>query len=196
MTRRILLVDDDESVLSGLKRALYDEPFSISTESVPAKALRLVASNDFDVVVSDHDMPEMSGAIFLEEVRKLDPTVVCFMLTGKATLDMAIAAINEGIVDRFFCKPCNHVDLAASIRSALEQRALLSESRRLLWMYRRQEAQMERLEREYPNLTKVDRDDSGAILLDDLPTDADSLRELMAEIFDRDEGQEGLSRTA
>ena len=196
MTRQILIVDDDVSVLAGLRRALYDEPFVITTESVPAKALRLVESNDFDVVVSDHDMPEMNGATFLEEVRKLDPTVVCFMLTGKATLDIAIAAINERIVDRFFCKPCNHVDLAASIRSALEQRALLSESRRLLWMYRRQEAQLERLEREHPDLTKVERDDSGAILLDDLPADSDGLRQLMAEIFDRDEGQEGFSRSA
>lgn len=183
MTHRVLLVDDSELILSGLKRAFHDEPFESHTCAFPEQALELIAREPFDVVVSDHDMPGMTGAAFLTEVRKLDATILRFMLTGKATLDMAIGAINNGIVDRFFTKPCNHVDLAVTIRSALDQRTLLAGSRKLLWLYRRQQAQLEEFERTHPDLAEVDRDEAGAILLEEIPSDGDALNELMAEIF-------------
>ena len=183
MTHKVLLVDDSELILSGLKRAFYDESFEAHTCSVPERALELISRESFDVVVSDHDMPRMSGATFLAEVRKLDPTIVRFMLTGKATLDMAIDAINEGIVDRFFTKPCNHVDLAVTIRAALEQRTLLAGSRKLLWLYRRQQVQLEEFQRSHPALNDVERDEDGAILLDEIPSDGEALQDLMAEIF-------------
>jgi len=187
MKQQVLLVDESTLVLSGLRRALYEEDFETWTESSPEQALKVVARGAFDIVISDHDMPGMNGGTFLAEVRKLDPTIVRFMLTGKATLDMAIAAINEGTVHRFFTKPCNHVDLAVSIRGALEQRTLLAESRKLLWLYRRQEARIEKIERAHPNLTVVERDETGPIPFEDMPTDGQALHDLMTEIFARSE---------
>jgi len=193
MKRRVMLVDDSPLVLSGLKRALNDEPYEVLIETSATEALRTLAHGKVDVVVSDHDMPEMNGAVFLAEVCKLDPSIVRFMLTGKATLDMAISAINEGTVDRFFTKPCNHVDLAVTLRGALEQKDLLADSRKLLHRYKQQEEKLADFEKHHPVLTQVDRDETGAILLDDIPEDCESLRKLMNEILEMEDTAPGTS---
>ncbi len=188
MKRQVLLVDDSPLVLSGLRRALCKETFEVLTEVSALEAIKRIGREPIDVVVSDHDMPEMNGATLLAEVRRLDPSVVRFMLTGKATLDMAILAINEGTVDQFFTKPCNHVDLSLAIRRALEQKDLMADARRLLHQYRLREAELAKIEEQHGELFEVDRDDTGAILLEDIPTDYEELRKEMGEIIDLAEG--------
>jgi DNA-binding NtrC family response regulator len=78
-----------------------------------------------DVVVADHDMPVMRGTTFLAKVRQEFPDTIRMMLTGKPTLEVAIQAINEGAIHRFFTKPCRHVDLIITLRQALQQHDLL-----------------------------------------------------------------------
>jgi DNA-binding NtrC family response regulator len=72
------------------------------------------------VVVSDDQMPGMSGVELLTWVAKNFPATARIMLTGKATATSAIKAINDAKVYRYFTKPCNVVDLALTIRQALE----------------------------------------------------------------------------
>ena len=66
----------------------------------------------------------MSGTEFLARVARDYPDVVGIMLTGHPTLPAALRAINEGNVYQFFTKPCNEIDLAMTIRRALEQRRI------------------------------------------------------------------------
>jgi hypothetical protein len=101
------------------------------------------------------------------------------MITGETSLEVAVQAINEGQVYRFFTKPCNPIELATGIRQGLMHRALLLESRRLLHTVRRQSAAMEELEAAVRGITHVARDDSGAIVLSDVPRD---LEALLAEV--------------
>lgn len=68
-------------------------------------------------------------------------------LTGHASLEVAIRAINEGQIYRFFTKPWNDVDLAITIRQALQQKDLIEESRRLLKIARHQSAILQELEK-------------------------------------------------
>jgi DNA-binding NtrC family response regulator len=89
------------------------------------------------------------------------------ILTGHASLESAIRAINEGEIYRFFTKPCNVIDLAMTIRHALEQKDLMQENQRLLKVVKRQSDVIEETEKKYPGITKVKRDASGAIILDE-----------------------------
>jgi DNA-binding NtrC family response regulator len=179
----VLLVDDEPNLLQGLRRALRREPYEILVAEGAAAALRLLEARPVDVVVSDETMPGMSGTEFLGRVRSQYPDTIRIILTGHGTLKIAIRAINDGEVYRFLTKPCDPVDLALTIRQALQRRALLLETRQLLRTVRRQSVVIDELGRGANGLTEVARDQAGAILLDEVPTDLDALlNEVQAEI--------------
>jgi len=120
-------------------------------------------------------MPGISGTVFLRHVREQYPDTVRFILTGKATIDLAIDAINNGGVARFFLKPCDCNELSMAIRQGLQQRELMVAARQLLEKTARQESVLQRLESAHPNIPCVDRDDDGVIELPDWDGDIDSL---------------------
>lgn len=188
MAHNVLLVDDDANLLAALRRALRREPYRIFAAETPQAALALMAREPIDVVVSDEAMPGMSGTEFLAHVRARYPDTIRIVLTGHGSLEVAMRAINQGEVYRFFTKPANPVELAIAIRQALQQKDLLLESRRLLHTVRRQSAVMEELEREVKGITRVSRDATGAIVLSEVPTDLDKLlAEVQAELEAADE---------
>ena len=82
-------------------------------------------------------------------------------------MEAAIRAINEGEIYRFFTKPCNEVDLAITIRQALQLKDLMAKSRQLLEKVRCQSALLKELERKHPGITSVKRSPSDAIIVDD-----------------------------
>jgi len=170
MKHKVLLVDDEPNVLEGLQRALRNEPYEILTAQSGDEALALLAETDVDVVVSDQEMSGMNGTQLLGRIRRDYPNTIRYILTGRATLDVAISAINEGAISRFFTKPCNNIDLAVMIREALRHKELMAEAWRLLRKVKRQDAILEFLERESPGITHVSRDLDGAILLDEETT--------------------------
>src|SRR5262245_4719312 len=122
MKHSVLLVDDDASLLQGLRRALHGEPYEIVTAGSARAALDVIASQPIDVVVSDEEMPGMRGNQLLASVHASHPDTMRIMMTGQASLEVAMRAINEGHAYRFFTKPCNVVELAVGIRQALVQR--------------------------------------------------------------------------
>jgi two-component system probable response regulator PhcQ len=172
MGHTVLLVDDDAGTLEGLERALQREPYRILAASSADQALKIFESAAVDVIVSDEKMPGMSGTELLARVRRRYPGTMRVMLTGHASIEAALQAINEGEVFRFLTKPCNHIDLAVTIRHALQQKTLMDEARRLLRTLKRQAALLEELERVNPGITSVRTTPDGAIVLDDdLPGD-------------------------
>jgi hypothetical protein len=88
---------------------------------------------------------------------------------------LAIKAINEGAVARFFTKPCIDAELGAAIRQALREKELLGHARRLLGRARSQTALLERLEADNPGITRLRRNHDGTIVLKDVPEDYDAL---------------------
>jgi len=132
MTAKVLLVDDEPNLLSALRRSLRREPYEILSAASGEEALSILASTEVDVVVSDQNMPGMSGTELLTRIHETYPETVRFMLTGKATLEVAVEAINNGAISRFFTKPCNDVDLAITIRQALEHKRLTEKAWDLL----------------------------------------------------------------
>ena len=118
---------------------------------------------------------------FLARVARDYPDVVGIVLTGHPTLPAALRAINEGKVYQFFTKPCNEIDLAITIRRALEQKDLKEKSRELLEVTKRQSALIEeaRMLRRLRDLPRKDR--SAVIAKEGQPVEQ---RELLEAIDD------------
>lgn len=169
MENRILLVDDESSVLTALGRSLFEEPLEIVTATSAEEALQIMAEGVFKVVVSDERMPGMQGSEFLEQVRERYPETVRIMLTGHATLEAAMNAVNRGEIYRFFSKPWNDLEICFAIRSAIEKFDLEEENRRLLAAIKYQQLEMKILERRYPGISRVEKDDKGVFVLPDIP---------------------------
>ncbi len=121
MKDKILLVDDDAMVLSGLKRQLRSQ-FQIETALSGKEALKIIdEKGPFAVVVSDYFMPGMNGIDFLCKVKKIDPHTVRMMLTGSADMSTAIQAVNEGSIFQFHPKPCPAKTLGQAIKSGIDK---------------------------------------------------------------------------
>jgi len=177
---RVLIVDDDPLVLENLRRALRREPYEILAAGSGAQGLEILARSSIDVVVSDERMPGMTGAEFLGIVCRKYPETVRIVLTGQASLEAAIRAINEGEIFRFLLKPCDPVDLAQTIQTAIELKTLRLESTRLLAAARHRGMILIELERRNPGITKVTRAPDGVIDL--TPDSALDPETLIAEI--------------
>ncbi|MBI5548383.1 MAG: response regulator [Deltaproteobacteria bacterium] len=118
---RILFVDDEPAVLSGIRKVLWKEPYEVLTAQSPEEAMRLMtASSNIDVIISDECMPGMSGSEFLRVVRSLLPNTPRIILTGHANLSPAMRAISGGGIFRFLTKPCEPAVLNSAIREALQ----------------------------------------------------------------------------
>jgi two-component system probable response regulator PhcQ len=181
VARKVLFVDDEPRLTEALKRALRKEPYEIRTAGCADEALDILARESVDVVVSDENMPKMSGSELLSIVRTRYPDTIRIVLTGNARLDVAIRAINEGEIYRFFTKPCNEVDLAVTIRQALQQKELMEHTKRLLKMVKHQSSLLQELERSHPGISEVRTTSGGAVIVDMPETDVETLIRLAEE---------------
>ncbi len=132
MQDKVLLVDDDKRVLDGLKRRLYKK-FRINTINNAPDALELLGKdNDYAVVVSDQQMPEMDGITFLKELSEKSPNTIRIMLTGNSDQQTAVSSINDGKVFRYLNKPCSMEELSQAITDGLNKYRVDTAERELL----------------------------------------------------------------
>ncbi len=115
----LLLVDDEPEILESLRRALRDDGYELLTTTSPVEAMAILAQRHIDVLVSDLRMPDVSGLELVTHVRKNHPAVVRVLLTGFATLDSALEAINEGAVGRYLTKPWDNDELRENIQEVV-----------------------------------------------------------------------------
>jgi len=162
----LLIVDDEPHVISALMRGLDEEPYRISGATGGAEALLMMKERRFKVVISDERMPGMDGAEFLALVKERYPETIRIMLTGHASIEATMCAVNTGEIYRFFTKPWNDIELTLAIRSALEKYDLEQENQRLLRTVKRQSQEIRYLERSYPGISELRRDAGGAIRID------------------------------
>ena len=127
----LLLVDDEPSILSALRRLLRPTGHTVLTATSGAEGLTLLATQEVALVVSDMRMPGMDGAQFLEQVRAQWPDTVRLLLTGYADMTSTIDAINRGEIFRYVTKPWVDSDMLLTLRQGLERKALEADKRRL-----------------------------------------------------------------
>lgn len=116
---RVLCVDDEPNVLRALQWLLRKD-FQVSIEESAQRALAKLRLEDFDVVISDQRMPEMSGADFLGQVKTIAPRAMRILLTGYSDMQAVINSVNEAEVFRFVNKPWDVVELPKIVSQAAE----------------------------------------------------------------------------
>ncbi len=183
MTDTILLVDDEQSVISSLKRVLMEGSYEIYTANSGAEGLDILKSNRIKLVVSDEKMPGMTGTEFLTTVKNLFPGTIRIMLTGHANIQAAMNAVNNGEIYRFFAKPWDDLEIKLSIKSAIDRFNLEEENRRLLKTVKRQAGELKELEMKHPGITSLERDEAGNVILEDFTDSDKDISEIVNEIL-------------
>ncbi len=150
----ILLVDDEENILTALLRLLRKENYRILTALSGEQGLKLLKETEVQLVVSDQRMPGMSGIELLRAIRKESPDTIRIMLTGYSDLKVAEEAINKGEVYRFLTKPWNDEDLKAAIRQGLECYDLEEKNKELLELTRRLNEELKELNQNLEQLVE------------------------------------------
>lgn len=129
--RTILIVDDEPSIISALRRLLRADGYRILSANSGAEGLELLAKNKVDVIISDQRMPEMTGVDFLRRVKSIYPNTVRIVLSGYTDLQSITEAVNEGAIYRFMTKPWDDDLLRKNIERALRHKELADENHRL-----------------------------------------------------------------
>jgi DNA-binding NtrC family response regulator len=101
-------------------------------------------------------------------VKELYPQIVRIMLTGYASLESTMKAVNTGEIYRFFIKPWDDIELILALRLATEKFDMEEENRRLLLTVRRQSQELKLLEARFPGIAEVERDNTGSCILPDI----------------------------
>ncbi|MEO8876803.1 MAG: sigma-54 dependent transcriptional regulator [Polyangiaceae bacterium] len=130
MPARILIVDDEETMCEFLHAELTSRGFAASYRTSADAALQLVASEDFDVVVTDLRMKGMDGLALCSRIVETHPAIPVIVITAFGSLETAVATIRAGAFD-YVTKPFDIDELLLAIERALRQRVLETEVRRL-----------------------------------------------------------------
>jgi len=130
--KHLLIVDDEPVILQILKAVFDDEPVRLTCVSSGTDALRVMEEQGCDLLISDKNLPDVNGLELLKAAKTLNPYTEVIIITGYASLDSALTAMEHDAFD-YVVKPLNNVfDIRKKVRRALEKQALAMENRRLL----------------------------------------------------------------
>ena len=130
LTPRVLAIDDEAVVCESIRRVLGDEGYEVTTTCVPRDGIELLRNQNFDLLLLDIKMPELSGMDVLREARACSPETEVIIITGYAAIETAIEAIRQGAFD-YLQKPVAPDQLLIAVARALERRHLLDLTQRL-----------------------------------------------------------------
>ena len=181
MEDSILIVDDEPGVISAIRRSLIEESCVIYAANSGAEGLAILKDRKIKLVISDEKMPGMSGTEFLSAVKNLFPETIRIMLTGHASIEAAMKAVNSGEIYRFFAKPWNDIELKLSIRSAIEKYNLEDENRRLLKTVKHQASELKQLEKMHPGITSLEKDEEGNFILPEISDTDEDVSEIIMQ---------------
>jgi signal transduction histidine kinase len=125
---RVLVVDDEESVVVTIKAILQLDGYNVATTTSGAEALEMVRKVEYDLVLTDLRLEDGDGLDVLKAVRESSPETVTIMLTGYASLESAIQALRAGAYD-YLVKPSEVEELRATVSRGIERRRLGQELR-------------------------------------------------------------------
>jgi response regulator RpfG family c-di-GMP phosphodiesterase len=127
----ILIVDDEEIVLVALRDTLLREGYQVVASPHAIHALSVLKEQPFSVVITDQQMPMVTGLEFLAQVRDIQPDATRILITAVLSLSTVIDAINKGEIYRFIVKPWLREELLATVKNAVQRHELISKNARL-----------------------------------------------------------------
>jgi len=123
----ILIVDDEESVRSSLYNWFIEDDYRVDCAEDAKKALSILESDSFDIVLADIKMPGMDGLEMLKRIKSFRKDAIVIVMTAFATVDTAVQALKDGAFD-YITKPFDPDDLSHLIRNASKQITLIEEN--------------------------------------------------------------------
>jgi len=143
----ILIVDDDESTCRTLSLIFGKKGYETETAGTGREALEKAQQRFFNLALLDIKLPDMEGVELLAPLNIMHPDMMMIMVTGHASLETAIRAINEGAWS-YITKPLNMDEVLITVKGALERQRLVLENRRLYQEAKRELAERKRVEEE------------------------------------------------
>ena len=150
--RALLIVDDEQNVISSLNRQLRRDGYTVYAANSGSTGLHLLKENDICVVLSDLMMPEMDGIRFLELVKHHKPDVVRMLLTAHGSLNNAMTAVNRLQIFGYLTKSWPIEELKATVARAFEHYNLVAENKRLQQLTEEQNQQLSHINENLENL--------------------------------------------
>ncbi|RJP80354.1 MAG: response regulator [Desulfobacteraceae bacterium] len=181
--RTLLIVDDEPRISASLERMLRKEGYTIHTAPSGREGLNILASHDVGVVLSDFMMPEMDGVAFLEKAKQQKPDLVEILITGHATLENAVSAINNLHLYGYVKKPWDMEDLKATLSRAFEHYNLVIQNRKLTEITVEQNQKLKKLNEDLEELVRL-----RTLLLDEAVQEGITMLATAAETKDDDTG--------
>jgi signal transduction histidine kinase len=156
---RILVIDDELGIREGCRRVLTPLGFSVEAAENGQEGLRKVREWNPDLVLLDVMMPDITGIDLLVPIHQHDPDIVCVIITGYATVELAVQAVKRGAYD-FISKPFSADNLILAVNQGVERRRLTLESQRVQAL----EAEAEELTKAKEELERLDKMKSAFML--------------------------------
>jgi two-component system NtrC family response regulator len=126
----ILLIDDEESILTSIKSFLLRRGHMVYTAADGAEGINKIKNNPIDLVLTDYRMPNKNGLEVLQEVKEINPTIDVVVITAFGNVDDAIGIMKNGAYD-YLTKPIDLDELENLIKRIAEKRTLISENQLL-----------------------------------------------------------------
>ena len=124
---KILVIDDEKSITDLLSVVLTKEGYSVATSLSSIKALDMIDKDEYDLILSDIRLPQMSGMKVLKYVKEKKPNTPMIMITAYGTINQAVEAFKEGAID-YIVKPFDVDELKFVVAQGLEKRKLRAEN--------------------------------------------------------------------
>jgi len=136
---KILVIDDEQSLLEVLQAAMVKEGYEVTTTTKPDEAIRILHDDHVDAIITDLKMTPIDGLQVLQEAKKLDNDIVVIMITAFGSIETAVEAMKNGAYD-YVIKPFQMDEIRMTLRRALAHRNLVKENfslkRELAGLYR------------------------------------------------------------
>ena len=126
----ILLVDDEPEVLNAISRVLRKD-YKISKANGAHEALKLIADNEFDIILSDIRMPNMDGIELLTQIKRTNPEIARVLLSGYSDMDACQKAIEDEVASIILTKPWDNFELKNILKITLKAKQLEIENNQL-----------------------------------------------------------------
>ncbi|MEA1910181.1 MAG: response regulator [Spirochaetota bacterium] len=122
MSKKLLVIDDEQIVLDSVQRILSKESYSLTVTTKSKEGLKLALAENFDLVLTDIKMPGIGGMRILRDIKRAKPEIPVLILTGYATVQSAVGAMKLGASD-YLEKPFLPETLLQTIGNAINKAA-------------------------------------------------------------------------
>jgi C4-dicarboxylate-specific signal transduction histidine kinase len=141
--KHLLIVDDEPVILQILKAVFEDEPYRLTTAGSGTEALKVIEGEGCDLLITDKNLPDVSGLDLLRIAKQKNPIAEVIIVTGYASLETALTAMELDAYD-YILKPLTNVfDIKKKVKQALEKQAITLENRRLVEHLKEKNAELE-----------------------------------------------------